>query len=195
VSINGQKLTLHGAHRVHRETSHAAYDTAPPRSMTGQRYLRQVTASRRATNDQYERPARAFRPALNDRIDPLSVAHQQKLALVAAFLGSPKLIVLDEPTRGLDVLSREVVLEAVRTASLQGAAVILSSQYPSEIVRSCSRLLLFKDGTLAHDLSQDDIAQHTGKNVTIYTDDTMKLPPHAIRLRTGSHRKVKFSYT
>lgn len=195
IVVDEQKLTPHRAHRAHRATGYAAYDTALPRSMTGERYLSLVASRRQASKGQYERLVRAFRPELYGRLDTLSAINQQKIALTAAFLGSPKLLVLDEPTRGLDVLSREVLLEAVRTASRQGAAIVLSSQYPGDIAQVCSRLLLLKDGKVAHDLSREDIIRHTGKNVTVYSEKAIALPAEATKLRTGSDRKVKFSYT
>lgn len=195
VTVGGHKLKLPTAHRLHHATGYAAYDTALPSSMTGEKYLQAVVDRRRATADQYTKLVRAFRPDLSTPIGALSAVQQQKIALVAAFLGSPTLIVLDEPVRGLDALSRDVLLDAVRTASHGGAAVVVSSQYPSEIDRVCSRLLLLQDGTVAHDLSAQAIATHTGKNVTIYTDDEIALPPGATSIRTGSRHKIKFSYT
>lgn len=195
VTVGGRKLKLPTAHRLHQATGFAAYDTALPASMTGERYLRAVADRRRAASDQYTKLVRAFRPDMSTRIGALPAVQQQKIALVAAFLGSPALIVLDEPVRGLDVLSREVLLDAVRTASLRGAAVAVSSRYPSEVERVCSRILLLQDGKVAHDLSTQDIAAHTGKNVTIYSDGEITLPPSATAIRTGSQQKIKFSYT
>ena len=71
----------------------------------------------------------------------------------------------------------------------------VSSRYPSEVERVCSRILLLQDGKVAHDLSTQDIAAHTGKNVTIYSDGEITLPPSATAIRTGSQQKIKFSYT
>ncbi len=195
IELFGHKVTSLTAHRVHRDIAYAAFDTTLPHIMTGERYLRAVMAHRAAPAKQYDQLVRAFRPQLESKIGTLSSSNRQKIVLISAFLGLPKLIVLDEPMRELDPLSREVLLDTMRDASLRGATVVVSSQYPDEVARSCSRIIMLKDGAVVHDLSQQQITEYKGKNVTLYSDADIKLPLHAAKIRTGSQRKIKFSYT
>lgn len=195
VRVNGRKVTPVVAHALHQHTGYAAYDTALPRSLAVGAYLRQVARRRDASDEQLAALVRDFRLNLSAKIGTLSLDEQQKVGLASVFLGTPVCIVLDEPMRGMDLLTRDVVLEAARRAAQQGSAVVISSQYPDDISRVCSRLLLLKDGRVANDLSRHDISRHSGKNVTLYAATEVELPPHARRLRTGGQQKLQFSYT
>ena len=73
---------------------------------------------------------------------------RQKLALVQAFQHDPDLLVLDEPTEGLDPLMRERLYELLRQTAEQGKTVFLSSHVLPEVERVCERVAMVREGRL-----------------------------------------------
>ena len=88
----------------------------------------------------------------------LSGGQRSRVGLAAALLGSPDLLVLDEPTVGLDPVLREQLWGTFRDLAAAGAAVIVSSHVMDEADR-CDRLLLMRDGAFLADGSPAEIKQ------------------------------------
>lgn len=80
------------------------------------------------------------------KLKKLSGGQQQKVQLGAAVLGSPKLLILDEPTKGLDPINRKLLLDIVKEHQDKGAAVIYITHLMEEVERLADRLLILKDG-------------------------------------------------
>lgn len=90
-------------------------------------------------------------PQKNQLIRSLSSGQKQRVSLAIALLGKPKLLVLDEPTVGLDPALREQLWILFRTLAEHGTTLIVSSHVMDEAER-CDDLVLIRDGTvLAHD--------------------------------------------
>jgi len=88
----------------------------------------------------------------------LSGGQQSRVSLAAALLGSPDLLVLDEPTVGLDPVLREQLWGTFRSLAEAGAGVIVSSHVMDEAER-CDRLLLMREGAILADGSPTEIKQ------------------------------------
>jgi ABC-2 type transport system ATP-binding protein len=85
---------------------------------------------------------------LKRRIDDLSYGNKKKVGIVQGLLHSPKLIVLDEPTAGLDPLMQQKFFNLIRDEHKRGATVFFSSHILSEVQRLCSRVAIIKEGTV-----------------------------------------------
>lgn len=95
------------------------------------------------------------------RVDTLSGGQASRVSLAVAILGRPELIVLDEPTVGLDPLLREELWEVFHTLVAEGATLIVSSHVMDEALR-CDRLLLMRDGRLIADTTPARLLSETG---------------------------------
>ena len=82
------------------------------------------------------------------KIKHLSTGNRQKVSLVLAFMFSSDLIILDEPTNGLDPLLQQTVYELVRESGQRGATVLMSSHNLAEVERTCSRVAVLRSGKL-----------------------------------------------
>jgi ABC-2 type transport system ATP-binding protein len=83
------------------------------------------------------------------RVDRLSGGQQQKVQLGLTIMDSPRLLILDEPTKGLDPVNRRLLLDLVDERKSDGATVILVTHQMDEVERLCDRILLLKNGVSA----------------------------------------------
>lgn len=85
---------------------------------------------------------------LGRRFEDLSHGNKQKVGLIQAFMHQPELLILDEPTLGLDPLVQREFRHLLREAVAGGATVFLSSHVLSEVELVCDRIALIRDGRL-----------------------------------------------
>lgn len=84
----------------------------------------------------------------------LSGGNQQKVVLAKWLQTGPRLILLDEPTQGVDVGAREEVYAVVRQAAAGGAGIICASSDHEQLAALCDRVLIFRQGEVAHELNR-----------------------------------------
>ncbi len=97
----------------------------------------------------------------NRIVRELSGGQRSRVSLAVALLGDPRLLVLDEPTVGLDPVLREELWETFHTLAGAGAAVLVSSHVMDEAAR-CDRLLLMRAGRIIADDSPQGLRERTG---------------------------------
>ena len=85
---------------------------------------------------------------LSRKIGQLSKGNKQKIGLVQAFMNDPDLLILDEPTAGLDPLLQHEFQEMLREEKEQGKTVFMSSHVMSEVEATCDRVGIIRDGEL-----------------------------------------------
>jgi len=85
---------------------------------------------------------------LKKKIDDLSFGNRKKVGIVQALLHEPKLIILDEPTAGLDPLMQQRFFELLRAENRKGAAILFSSHVLSEVNKLCDRVAIIKEGRI-----------------------------------------------
>ncbi|MDR2988693.1 MAG: ABC transporter ATP-binding protein [Nocardiopsaceae bacterium] len=101
-------------------------------------------------------------PAADRLAAQLSGGMRQKLAVIAAMLHHPELIVLDEPTTGVDPVSRSGLWWLIARAAAEGCAIVLSTTYLDEAERCASILVLYSGRTLATGTAEKIIAAMPG---------------------------------
>lgn len=85
---------------------------------------------------------------LKRRISDLSYGNKKKVGIVQGLLHEPKLIILDEPTAGLDPLMQHKFFNLIREENKRGATVFFSSHILTEVQRLCNRVAIIKEGSV-----------------------------------------------
>jgi ABC-2 type transport system ATP-binding protein len=85
---------------------------------------------------------------LKRRISDLSYGNKKKVGIVQGLLHQPKLIILDEPTAGLDPLMQHKFFSLIREENQRGATVFFSSHILTEVQRLCNRVAIIKEGSV-----------------------------------------------
>jgi ABC-type sugar transport system ATPase subunit len=98
-------------------------------------------------------------------VDTLSGGNQQKVCLGRVLATQPKLLMLDEPTRGIDVGVKQDVLRIVDELSRTGVSVIIISTDTDELVRAVDRVLIFHNGRIREELAGDAISRGRLRNL------------------------------
>ncbi len=118
---------------------------------------------RQELQERLELPASDLRRKLRE----YSTGMKRKLYLIQAFQGNPPLLILDEPTEGLDPLMQESLYALLFEARRNGATVFMSSHVLSEVERICDRIGLIRKGTLALLSSVADLHKLAQRSVRV----------------------------
>ncbi|MDY5940219.1 MAG: ABC transporter ATP-binding protein [Eubacteriales bacterium] len=102
------------------------------------------------------------------KIDELSFGNRKKVAIVCALQHRPGLLVLDEPTGGLDPLMQKEFFDILRERNKKGTTIFLSSHILSEIQRNCTRAAIIRDGRIIACDSVDALSKTNAKRITVH---------------------------
>jgi ABC-2 type transport system ATP-binding protein len=101
-------------------------------------------------------------PHADQVVGTLSGGQRSRVSLACALLGRPDVLVLDEPTVGLDPVLRRDLWDLFHRLAEEGATLLVSSHVMDEAAR-CDRLLLMRDGRLVADTTPDELRERTGE--------------------------------
>ncbi len=102
----------------------------------------------------------------NDRIDQLSGGLKRRLTIARGLINDPKIMVLDEPTTGLDPQARHLVWQKLRQLRSRGVTMLLTTHYMDEAEHLCDRVVIMDRGVIiAEGAPRDLIAEHSGADV------------------------------
>ena len=93
-------------------------------------------------------------------IKQLSGGNQQKVILARWLLTNPELLILDEPTRGIDVGTKTEIQKLVLKLATEGMSVIFISSEIEEMIRTCQRMVVMRDKKKVGELKSDEISQN-----------------------------------
>ena len=98
-------------------------------------------------------------PRIEARLGALSGGNQQKVALAKWLTHSPRILLLAEPTRGMDVGAKEDVVRIVRGLRDQGIAIVVFSTEPETVLSLADRVLVMRKGEIAHEFAGEAISK------------------------------------
>ncbi len=111
--------------------------------------------------------------ARKKKVSHYSLGMKQRLGLAAALLGFPKLLILDEPTNGLDPAGIQEMRELIRTLPLEyGMTVVVSSHLLSEIDQMADHVGIISKGRLVYQDTLDSLHSHARQQLALRTDQT-----------------------
>jgi simple sugar transport system ATP-binding protein len=117
------------------------------------------TKERKKLSEEYIGRLTIKTPSGEQMIKNLSGGNQQKVILARWLATDPKLIILDEPTRGIDVGAKAEIERLICEFSERGISVLFISSELSELVRNCDRIIVLRDGAVVGELTKDDISE------------------------------------
>jgi ABC-2 type transport system ATP-binding protein len=104
---------------------------------------------------------------LNRRISDLSYGNKKKVGIVQGLLHSPSLLLLDEPTAGLDPLMQRKFFDLIREENARGVTVFFSSHILSEVQRLCTRVAIIREGQIAEISDIRTLQQNNYKKIQV----------------------------
>lgn len=109
----------------------------------------------------------------NGKIKKMSKGMKQKIGIVCAFMNNPDIIILDEPTTGLDPLMQNKFLNLVLSEKEKGKTIFMSSHIFDEIERTCDRTAIIKEGCLVaiDDMKTLSGSKHKSYAITFLTEE------------------------
>jgi len=106
----------------------------------------------------------------------LSGGQKRRLSVALAFAGTPALVLLDEPTTGLDVDGRRALWDAIRAQHDAGVTVVVTSHYLEEIAALAERVIVIGEGHVLADDRLDAVLSHVGRSrVALKTTDAVAI--------------------
>ncbi|HSX53161.1 MAG TPA: ABC transporter ATP-binding protein [Patescibacteria group bacterium] len=144
-------------------------------------------------NGQADELVKKFNLDIGTKVSKLSSGNKQKLAIILAFLGNPKLLIMDEPTRGLDPLLQNQLYQLLREFSTAGGTVFLSSHNLGEVQQLCDSVAVIKEGKIVATEAMKDILQmsvHMIQAVATTTIDRADFRVEGVEIIGGSGKSI-----
>ncbi len=125
----------------------------------------------KSSTEEIQELAEFFELDLNKKIGELSLGNRKKVSLIQGFMKEAELLILDEPTNGLDPLMQNKFFEYVVKLKEQGKTIFLSSHNLSEVEKYCDKVAVIKEGELVDYFNMEEIKVRHSRIVTYTTTD------------------------
>ena len=127
-----------------------------------------------------------MKPFLTQAVRSLSLGQRMRADFAAALIHSPKIVYLDEPTIGLDVLVKDKIRGAIKELNKKyGITVILTTHDMKDIEELCSRIIIIDKGKILYDGKLSDIKYKFGNTKTIFIPSNITLDETALAEKFG----------
>ncbi len=117
----------------------------------------------------------------NDKFRTYSLGMKQRLAIASALLNDPEILILDEPTNGLDPQGIRQIRDIIQTIAAQGTTILLASHLLDEVEKVCSHVIVLNKGVMLYNgkvdemISSDGFFELNAKNITLLKETLPKL--------------------
>jgi ABC-2 type transport system ATP-binding protein len=156
-------------------------------SRSGRNHLRVLAASAGIPRTRVEEVLEMVElsGAANRRVKGYSLGMRQRLALAAALLGEPRILILDEPANGLDPQGMRWLRDLLREQAASGRTVLVSSHLLSEVAQTAEQLVVIRNGRLVAEASLDEFTTGPASQMRVRSSDPESLAT-ALRGRGAS---------
>lgn len=131
---------------------------------------------------------------LDKQCGSLSGGQQRRVAVALAFVGNPELVLLDEPTTGLDVDARHALWTAVRARHASGCAVVVTSHHLEEIEQLAERVVVIDEGSVRADDSLHAIVESVARRRVslsgVSEEQALRIAPDAVVSADGRDGRI-----
>jgi ABC-2 type transport system ATP-binding protein len=134
-----------------------------------------------------------------DRVGGYSHGMRQRLGIAGALLRNPRLLLLDEPTTGLDPGGMRDMRQLVRRLASEGITVVLSSHLLSEVEELCNRVAIVRSGSMVYEGHLSELRRTAGSGYRLRTTDcavaerVCRAQPGATNVRAGERGELRFT--
>lgn len=111
---------------------------------------------------------------MEKKMEELSLGNKKKVAIAQALIQNPKLLILDEPTNGLDPLMQKKLFNILVEEKKKGNTVFLSSHNLNEVQNLCDRVAVIKEGKIIDVIELEKVAETLGLKITLSSKDINK---------------------
>lgn len=137
------------SHEIKKHIGYLSGDFAVYKKMTGEQYLAYMSELQENKNDKLQAElTKRLKAELDKPLGSLSRGNRQKVGLIQALMHNPKVLILDEPSSGLDPLMQEEFYEIIIETKNRGTVVFVSSHILSEVQKMCDRVGIIREGKL-----------------------------------------------
>ncbi|WP_433171417.1 sugar ABC transporter ATP-binding protein [Actinoallomurus sp. CA-150999] len=133
--------------------------TLPRLRSLRRRFSRLDKRGERAEVQSWLRRVNVRPPESERQLALFSGGNQQKVVLAKWLRNRPRVLLLDEPTQGVDVAAKAGIFDLIADAASEGAGVLISSSDAKELALVCDRVLVMRDGELAVEISEPDLSE------------------------------------
>ena len=145
--------------QIKKDVGYLSGEVALYPKMTGSQFLKYMASLQPPKKPNYvSQLAKLFQADLRPKIGTLSKGNRQKIALIQALMHQPDILILDEPTGGLDPLMQEIFFELVRETAKRKTTVFISSHNLNEVQKICDRIGFIRAGKLIAEQKISDLA-------------------------------------
>lgn len=123
----------------------------------------------------------------------LSTGQKRRLHLMLALVGNPDILILDEPSAGLDVEGRYAMHEEIRALKRQGKTIVLASHDLAEVESLCDRIAILKDGRIAFLGTPDEATQQLSSIYRVQVKTSKALQLDALQLCSFQGQQEQYS--
>jgi len=115
-------------------------------------------------------------PTTETPIASLSGGNQQKLVLASVLASRPAVMLVDEPTQGVDIGARMEIYKTLRASSAEGVGILVVSSDAHEVAGLCDRVLIFSRGKIVKELTGADVSEHNITSAVLTSTTTRERP-------------------
>lgn len=154
--------------KIKKEIGYLSGDGALYNKMTGRQYLTYLGELLPPVSKSYQQElVKRLQATLDKPLGALSRGNRQKISIIQAFMHQPKLLILDEPSSGLDPLMQEVFYQLISEAKDRGAAVFMSSHILGEVQKVCDRVGIIREGRLVAERNIEEMSKEAAQTFDV----------------------------
>ncbi|MBR3772703.1 MAG: ABC transporter ATP-binding protein [Clostridium sp.] len=138
--------------------------------------------------------AEIFQVDMKKKMKSLSLGNKKKVAILQALIHEPELLILDEPTNGLDPLMQSTFFEVLKKEQVRGVTIFFSSHVLSEVQKVCDRVAIIKEGKILNVDRIETLRNNNYKRIKLHTESTENITLSNVQNVTREGELVEFLY-